>query len=909
MLPKDLLPTKIYLPQIRTEIVTRQNLIDLIIDSYKSKTILVSAPAGFGKTTLICNWIRQLNIPAAWYSIGQEDNDPTSFLSYVIAALQTVDQDIGLSTHSLQELPNPETKLVLTNLISDIIQGDREIVLVFDDYHLIKEREVHDLLEFLIEHKPVLLHLVIVSRSDPLLPIHRYRARDQLTEIRAANLSFSDSDAYAFFNKVMGLNLTSVDASELNKRTEGWITGLQMAALSMKSHPDIEGFIRSFTGDNRYVMDYLVEEVIAVQEEMLRTFLMQTSILGRFSGDLSEAVTGIKNCQAIIEELDSRNLFLVRLDDKNQWYRYHHLFAELLKKKLNDTEPDRIPDLHIRASKWFSEHDFIPEALEHSIEAQDWNNAAQLVERTFMDRMSRGEDYPTMLDRMQALPEEMIRSSPSLFIMYAWMYSITLQLDEAEKYLKLVEEKEGESLNDQLAIQIEVVRASIARYRGKHTEAIRSSLNTLEKIASNPSDSHVQRQNYTGSIIYLAWSYYSIGEMELAMARFREALGISQEVGSINLLLYNLTGISMTQSLMGQLAAAHQTLTEGLTHIQEYIYQNIQPHSASALIYIEYGNYLRETNQLEKAEKYTRQGLELGMKRSISAEILRDGYILLSRIKCAQNKPDDCWKILQEAEQVLAEFMKIDGFRDSLDTWNAILAMSIFNKEVEKNEYEHKILNDWVSRQEIKPEPIVDSITAELNYLLWARWLIYSNKTQDARNLLDHLMNNASEKGRYERLITMHILRSIACEALGQTQEALSEISLAIRLAEPEGYSRIFTDEGILVKRILKKISASEILDKNGNKLKIPLSYVNKLLLCFEAGYTLDTKLEKPFTLSKREMDVLMMLSTGISNAEISERLFISKDTVKSHLKSINVKLDTVDRKHAVEKARELGLI
>jgi LuxR family maltose regulon positive regulatory protein len=482
-------------------------------------------------------------------------------------------------------------------------------------------------------------------------------------------------------------------------------------------------------------------------------------------------------------------------------------------------------------------------------------------------------------------------------------------LDKAEKYLKLVEKKEGDKLDDQLAMQIEVIRASIARHSGRHTEAIRSSLKTLEKIASDPSNSHVQLQNYTGSVIYLAWSYYFTGEMEKANARFQEALGISNEVGSINLLLYNLTGISMTQSLMGQLEAARQTLNEGLTHIKEYIYQHKQPHTASALIYNEYGNYLRETNHLEQAEKYARQCLELGIRRRISGETLREGYILLSRVKCAKNESKECWNVLQEADQVLAEFMNIDGFRNSLDTWKANLAMSMINKEADRKDYEQQILSDWISRQEINPEPIIDSITAELNYLLWARWLIYSHKYQEALDLLDHLYSNAREKGRNERLITMHILRSIACEASGQTQESQRQICLAIGLAQPEGYSRIFTDEGIPVERILKKISASEFPDETGNRVQIPLSYVNKLLLGFEAGYTPDTKLEKPNTLSKREMDVLMMLSSGISNAEISERLFISIDTVKSHLKSINVKLDTVDRKHAVEKARELGLI
>ena len=905
-----ILPTKLYIPPSRPETVIRPHLIQILNDNFRLKTILLSAPAGFGKTTLVCNWIQDLDLPVAWFSIDKGDNDAVIFFSYLIAALQTIDPKMGGSALAILQSPQADYELVLTHLIRDIDSSNEDLVLVLDDYHCIKAREIHNLMEFLVNHKPGHMHLVISSRSDPMLPLHRYRGSNQLTEIRAEKLCFTDEEAYTFFNKVMGMNLSFAIVNSLNKRTEGWITGLQMAALSMKSQDNIEGFVQSFAGDNRYVMDYLLEEVISVQPAEVRSFLLQTSILERFSGDLSEAVTGMTDCQNIIDLLDRENLFLVALDSKKLWYRYHHLFAHLLKKKLQDTQPDMLPGLHVNASKWFAKNDFIYEAIDHSISAEDWDNASLLVEQIFMGRMIRGEDFATMLDKMKALPEEMICSRPSLCIMYGWMHSLNLQLDEAETYLQMVEELKSEDLDRNLKTQIEVVRAEMARYRGDLRYSIESSLDVLNDIKNHPTSSPQQMQNYTGSTMSLAWSYYLSGEVEKALEKFRESIRISEEIGSVTLLLLNIKGLADTHLLKGRFNKAGEIFKDGLDRIRRsgLPYGNLP--SAATYIYLDYGNYLRELNQLKEARQYLEEGLELGVMRRMDGNTLRDGFIHLARLKYANEDWEGMLNAFRESEKVLGGYFTIESFRDPLDIWKATLLLLYLKGDRDGVMNEEKDgLQNWMDSQDIQARPEVNSITDELRYMLWSRWLIYRDKPLDALALLDHLADQAGRNDRMERVIGMRILQAIASEASGDSQKSLQWMRRAIMLAEPEGYFRIFVDEGPEVAGLLKTLVSTRVLDSEGNPVDFPVKYAKKIILSIESDKKQIYAAELPDPLSSREQDVLLMLSSRLSNTEIAQKLFISKDTVKSHLKNINIKLNTSNRIQAVERARELGLL
>ena len=910
MEPHLILPTKLYIPPSRPESVDRFHLIRLLNENFRLKTILLSAPAGFGKTTLISNWIRNLDFPGAWFSVNKGDNDPVIFFSYLIAALQTIDPTIGEPALAILQSPQADFELVLTHLIRSLDKGEKDLVLVLDDYHCIKEKEIHHLMEFLIDHKPGHVHLVISSRSDPMLPLHRYRGKNQLTDIRAGNLSFTDEEAYTFLNKVMGLNLSPENVTNLNRRTEGWITGLQMAALSLKSQEDMEGFVQSFAGDNRYVMDYLLEEVIAVQTEEVKSFLLKTSILERFSAGLCEAVTGISDCQKIIDFLDRENLFLVALDSNKLWYRYHHLFAHLLRKKLLDSHPEILPGLHVNASKWFTEKDFFYEAIDHSVMAKDWENASILVERIFMGRMIRGEDFASMLDKMKALPEEIICSRPSLCVMYGWMHSLTLQLDEAESYLQLVEEKKAEDLDQNLKMQIEVIRAEMARYRGDLRYSIESFKGILNRIKNHPSGHPMQMQNYTGSTMAIAWSYYLTGEMERADEKFRESINISEEIGSVTLIMLNLKGLANTYLLQGRFKDAGEIFKAGLERIKVSTNPFGNLPSAATYLYLDYGNYLRERNQLEEAQHYLLEGLELGINRRMDGNTLRDGFIHLARLKYANRDTDGMLNVFREADQVLADYYKIKSFRDPLEIWKAMLSLLTLRANKEKlGDEEKNELQDWIDKQDIRVRPVVNSVTEELKYMLWSRWLIQRDRSREAITLIDHLIDQASGKGRMERVMTLRILQAKAFEASGNPQRSLHSLCQAIMLAEPEGYMRIFTDEGQGLARLLKKLVSARVPDAEGNPIDVPVNYVKKIILSIESGKKQIYHAGLPDPLSSREQDVLLMLSSGLSNNEIAGKLFISKDTVKSHLKNINLKLNTSNRVQAVERAREFGLL
>ncbi len=910
MEPLNLLSTKIFIPNTRPETVSRKRLLDMVNKNFRRNLILVSAPAGFGKTTLICDWIRRHKIQVAWYSLDQGDNDPAIFLSYMVAALQVNHHEIGNSSIRMLQASQPELNQILANLIKDIIQAGKELILVLEDYHLIRNEQIHSGIEFLISNKPMNLHMVIISRSDPSLPIHRYRANDRLTEIRAEHLSFSNEEAYSFFNKVMGLNLSSENVNKLNTRTEGWITGLQMAALSIRSHDNIEGFVQSFTGNNRYVMDYLLEEVISVQPENVKTFLLKTSILERFSGELCEAITGLGNCHEILEILDRENLFIIPLDLNKSWYRYHHLFADLLRKKLGEVLPDLTPTIHRKASKWFAERDYLQAAINHSLAAKDWQSAALLVEQTFHDRMKRGEDFAIMFDRLDALPEEMICSSPSLCIMYAWMHAIMYHLDDAETYLNHAAKLEDANLTDDLQMQMETIRSEIARIRGDLGYAIKSSRDILNHISPGPSASYVQMQNYTASTITLAWAYYLKGEMDQAEKRFRESISIGREAGSITLSLMQMKGLAQTLILQGRLRYAGEILRNALEEIKASTNTFGQLPTAAAYIYIEYGNYLRELNQLGEAYRYVRTGLDLGINRRIDGGSLRDGFIHLARIQFAQNDLEGYRNAFKEASRVLGKFFEIPGFKDPLEIWSVTLAYALLiHPEMDETTEEKNLLNDWISCQKLSGFTDASSIFDEQRLILQARCHLYRAEYQIALSLLDHIIESAHSGNRQERIITAHILQAIVFEASGDSQTAIQSIKQALEMAAEEKYLRIFLDEGEAVSGLLKRLPTIEFRDSNDGTARKLNNYLKKLIHSFEVGKSPASSNDLTDPLSEREMDVLILLSTGLSNHDIAEKLFISKDTVKSHLKNINLKLNTGDRKHAVEKARKLGLL
>ena len=432
----SILATKLYLPPPRPRVVLRPRLIERLNEGLYRKLTLISAPAGFGKTTLVSGWVAGCDRPAAWLSLDEGDNDPIRFLSYLVAALQTIARDIGEGVLGAVQSPHPPpTETILTALLNEIISIEDDFVLVLDDYHVIDARPVDDTLAFLLDHLPPQMHLIIATREDPHLPLSRLRVRGQMSELRAADLRFAASEAGEFLEGVMGLNLSAEDIATLGDRTEGWIAGLQLAALSMRGREDVTGFIRAFAGDNRYIVDYLVEEVLQRQPESIRGFLLQTSILDRLNGPLCDAVTGQQEGNARLEALERGNFFVVPLDDKRQWYRYHHLFAEVLFAHLMQEQPAQIPTLHRRASEWYQHNGLAADAIRHALAAADFARAADLVEMA-VPAMRRSRQEATLLGWLKALPDELVHRRPVLSVHYAGTLLQSGQLDGVEDRLR-----------------------------------------------------------------------------------------------------------------------------------------------------------------------------------------------------------------------------------------------------------------------------------------------------------------------------------------------------------------------------------------------------------------------------------------------------------------------------------------
>src|SRR5689334_20325748 len=466
------LTTKLYLQPARQTLVERPVLLEQLKEGLRGKLTLVSAPAGFGKTSLVAAWQKDCETPLAWVSLDEEDNEPLRFLDYLIAALQTVDADLGDESAQLLRRSNPPPlKVVLTSLLNEINAYDKEFVMAFDDYHVIKEHGIHDALSFLIERLAPHAHALIATRSDPPFPLGRLRARGELKELRASDLRFDRSEATAFLNEVMNLELTTADVSALEDRTEGWIAGLQLSALTLQNRANRSELVKEFAGDNRFVLDYLLEEVLNCQSEQVQDFLLRTSILTRLNGSLCDALTGDQSGHAMLEQLERSNLFLIRLDERGEWFRYHHLFADLLRLKLKQKQPGAIRELQIKASEWCDKNNLLEEAITYALAAHDWDRALDFIEQGAFHQLSLG-GFERLKYWVETMPEATFKNRPLLFPFYIPSLMYNEEYDKAERYLQVVETAEPESLRKSLMSLVWTTRSIIgaALYQPERAE-------------------------------------------------------------------------------------------------------------------------------------------------------------------------------------------------------------------------------------------------------------------------------------------------------------------------------------------------------------------------------------------------------------------------------------------------------
>ena len=666
-MPIALLETKLYVPRPRRGLVLRPRLSERLDRGTASKLMLVSAPAGFGKTTLLTEWLAAgLASPAderlaAWLSLDRGDNDPASFWTYVIAALRTVASGVGESALALLDAPQPPPiETVLTTLLNDLGAVAGEVVLVLDDYHVIDAREVQDAMAFLLDHLPPRLHVVIASRTDPALPLARWRVRGELAEIRAAELRFTPDEAAAYLNEMMGLRLTAQDVAALEGRTEGWIAALQLAALSMQGRDDVAGFIAGFAGDDRYVVDYLAEEVLARQPDRVHTFLLQTSILGRLSGPLCDAVTGQDGGKAMLETLDRGNLFLVPLDDRRRWYRYHHLFADVLQARLHDEQPGQVPDLHRRASAWYEQNGEQPEAVRHALAAGDFERAAGLAELA-IPAILRTRQEAKLRGWLEVLPDEVVQARPVLSVYFAGALLMSGELEGVEDRLRDAERRLEPATGDRaeplvpsaemvvadeeeyrrLPATIELYRAGQALARGDAPGTVRHAQQAIELARE---DDHLSRAS---AAALLGLVYWGSGDLEAGHRAYSACVEGLRRAGHIADTFGCSIALADIRSTQGRLGEALRTFEQALQLAGE---QGGSVLRGTADMYVGMSEIACERDDLHGARQLLLRSQELGEHTGLPQNRYR-WRVAMARVAQAEGNLAGALGLLDEAER------------------------------------------------------------------------------------------------------------------------------------------------------------------------------------------------------------------------------------------------------------------
>ncbi|MGF1471323.1 MAG: LuxR C-terminal-related transcriptional regulator [Rubrobacteraceae bacterium] len=880
------------------------------------KLTLVSAPAGFGKTTLLSEWLSGSQRSAAWLSLDEGDNDPIRFLTYLVATLQTVAPNVGEGTLGVLQSPQPPpTESVLTALINEIAAIPEDFVFVFDDYHVIGNEAVDDALIFIIEHLPSQMHLVVATREDPQLPLARLRARGQLTELRAADLRFTPEEAAEFLEGVMGLDLSAQDIGALEDRTEGWIAGLQMAALSMQGREDIGGFIESFTGSHRFVLDYLIEEVLQQQSDRVRSFLLQTSVLDRLSGSLCDAVTGQEDGREMLEALERSNLFVVPLDDERQWYRYHHLFADVLRARLMEERPDRGSTLHLRASEWYEQNGLRAEAIHHAFAAEDFEWAASLIELAWPDmRKSRRE--ATLLGWMKNLPDEVIHDRPVLSVGYAFalldggeLEAAEARLRDAERWLDTVAktDKGTEAPSAGMIVvdeeQFRSIRGSIANARAYLAQASGDVPGTVmyaqRALDLLPEDALYERGT---AAAFLGLSYWASGDLEAAHRTFADGLATLQKGGGILFETAGVPVLAVMRVAQGRLNEAMHTYEQSLQFVMG---QDESVPWITVFLHLGLGELHLERGDLAAAREHLQRSEEIGEQASLQLHFWRHRLcIARARIKEAQEDLDGALDLLDEAERLYP--------RNPLPDVRPIAALKV-RLWIAQGRLDEA--QGWVQDRGLSPHDDL-SYMREFEHITLSRVLIAQYKSErvehpihEAVGLLERLLKEAEESERTGSVIEILLVQALAYEAQDHIPAALVPLERALTLAEPEGYVRLFVDEARPMARLLSEAATRGIMP----------NYSGKLLAAFEVDKQ-GTAGESPSTafpssqpliepLSQRELEILRLVAQGLSNRQISERLFLALSTVKGHNRIIFSKLMVQNRTEAVARARELGLL
>ena len=910
-----LLATKLYARQARGHLVARARLIERLDEGLGAGLILVSAPAGFGKTTLLVEWLTDRPHRSCWLSLDAADNDPARFLSYVIAALQTAAPGVaGDLVAPLRSLQPPTAEVVVTTLVNELAAEDAPLILVLDDYHAITSAAINGAVAFLLENLPPSLHLVIATRSDPAIPIARLRSRGHVVEVRADDLRFTPDEAAAFLGESMGLALSPEQVAALDARAEGWIAGLQMAALSMRGREDVDGFIQAFAGTHRFIMDFMLEEVLARESEEVQAFLLQTAVLTRLCGPLCDAVTGASGGQEMLERLERRNLFVVPLDDERRWYRYHHLFSDLLQARLFQAGPDAVARLLLSASAWCEREGQVADAVSYALAAKDYRRAADLIAEHCHRTMGNGE-IETVWGWLEALPEEVVRDSAPLGVAYCWVLwlkgrvgEIEAHLVDAERAVSALAAPEGLRAGEEdyaaLRAQILALRSFVARYHNDYETAIARAEQALRLV---PEGLPPQESAQLRSLAYLtlASAYDGFGDIEKAVGAYAETIRLSRLGASAT----GVAGITYRMAgalrVLGRLRAADEACQRAWEYVQE---QGMARLPATGILHVAMGEVLLERNALEAAEAHLLQGMEQG-KGSGRLDAVTNAASSLARLRLARGDADAALAAVRDAEATLGERPAALARAEMLALRAKILLRQGRTDDAAQCVQEAARLAGGDRGQ-----------TGEIVTLARLRVLL----AQDAPEALAELtrsLDAAEAAGRLGTAIEIRVLRSLALARRGDARAAEADLRRALVLAEPEGYVRVLVDEGAAMAALVRRIASGRSRTREADGCSA--EYFQMLLAAFDAageGSPAAVASRSPEATSRagidglvepltpREMEVLHLICAGQSNREIADALVVTVSAVKKHTGNILGKLGVTSRAQAMVRARQLGL-
>jgi LuxR family transcriptional regulator, maltose regulon positive regulatory protein len=892
--------------------VPRPRLVKLLNDGLyaKRKLTLVSAPAGFGKTTLVVNWLKQNDLPAAWLSLDKADNDLPRFLAYLAAALQQVYEGIGAPLLSALEYPQlPAIEKSLIALLNEIALRSEPLILVLDDVHLLNEAAILEVIEFLLHHQPPQLHLVLVSREDPALPLARLRARDQLTEIRARELRFTKEETDAFLRGVMGLALSERDVAALESRTEGWAVGLQLAGLSMQKQADLKSFIADFSGSHRHILDYLTDEVIQQQPEDIRTFLLQTAILDRLSGSLCNALTEQIDSSRYIAHLEAANLFLIPLDEERHWYRYHHLFSDLLRNQLNRSHPDWIPELHRRASGWYAEHGHIQAAIDHALQDTDPTQAAQLIEKYAIPKLYQGQ-VAMVIGWFDRLPETVLEAAPMLCIGKAWALAV-MQRGRRDREVERALQAAG------LALERVKADEALRNLVAGHAASIRAFLLQIPALSSRmpkeliaiaqeaqrllPED---ERGIRSVNAMNVGYGYLALADLHTANLAFTQTLEDGVAGGNFYAAIYGPINLVLSALLVGGRKEALQLCETNIERFNRIVAGQYFPPIGA--LYVLKGSILLENNLLAEAEGLLTEGLDL-IRWTGETVAHQEGYRAMARLRAIQGDQAAMLEAAQTLEENYPESaLYAQAFRHRL-----LVRQWHWEPQV-REDAQNWLFRSGIEFGELAAIDSVDPISTAYfeSYLNAAHVLGQLAKgkpdaypVEGVQAFLKRQQEFAVGRGFVSWVVEIAIARTLLYRAAGKKPEALESLQAALSAAAHTGLLRVFLDEGQSLQVLLEELRPRLTGEA-------AIVYASHLLEAFYRG-TAQAQIrdKREALLSERELEVLRSLANGLTYEEIGRQLFLSLNTVQFHVKNIYRKLLVNRRVQAIEKAREMNLI